>query len=92
MSVTVNGTINATSPAIAEKLRAAIPEHVRLSREEPGNIHFNITATDDPMVWEVDEAFTDAAAFDAHKARMGKAAWADAAVGIERDLKITGYP
>jgi quinol monooxygenase YgiN len=46
-------------------------------------------ATDDPLIWQVDEAFTDRAAFDAHQARAAGTDWAAQTKGIARDYVIT---
>ncbi len=87
MPLTVNGTIRVSDAAHADRIRAELPEHIRLSRDEPGNLHFNITETE-PGVWTVDEAFVDKAAFQAHGARMAAASWASVNDGIVRDLTI----
>lgn len=59
-----------------------LPEHVRLSRAEPGNLRFDLAQQDDPMRWRLDEVFADADAFAAHQARRKASRW-----GIEsRDL------
>ena len=42
---------------------ATFPEHIRLTRTRPGCLSFEVTQTDDPLVWRVDERFTDDAAF-----------------------------
>ena len=41
--------------------------HIALTRAEAGCVSFHVTATNDPMVWQVDEVFRDAAAFRAHQ-------------------------
>lgn len=89
MPLTVQGTLSASDPDLAERIRAALPEHIRLSRAEPGNLHFNITESDDPGVWTVDEAFVDAAAFEAHKARTATSDWPARTDGLSRDLTIS---
>ncbi|MGL5011515.1 MAG: putative quinol monooxygenase [Paracoccaceae bacterium] len=52
-----------------------LPTHIALSRAEPGCLSFNCTQTDDPMIWQVDETFTDQAAFDAHQTRTRASEW-----------------
>ena len=63
-------------------------DHIRLSRAEPGCLMFEIEPTDDPMVWEVMEAFRDRAAFDAHQARTRESRWFSATRGALRDFRI----
>ncbi len=88
MGIKVTGKIWATSQDMADRIAAGLPEHIRLSRAEPGNVSFNITQGDDAWTWIVDEEFTDADAFKAHGARMANSAWANAAQGIERDITV----
>ena len=90
--VTVEGTLRCLSEEQAANFRAGVVDHIRLSRAEPGCIAFNITETDDPMVWRVSERFESPEAFEAHKARMATSDWPRHAEGIERDLTITGMP
>lgn len=66
-----------------------LPEHIRLTRAEPGCLSFDVTRTDDPMIWQVDEAFTDREAFDAHQTRTGASDWAAQTADIARDYAIT---
>lgn len=64
-----------------------LPEHVALSRAEPGCLYFSIDQTADPMVWQVEELFADAAAFDAHKARVAGAIWSTVSATLRRDIQ-----
>ena len=64
--------------------------HVKLTRAEAGCESFEVHQTDDPLVWQVDERFTDAAAFEAHQARVGASEWGRATAGIERRYTIHG--
>lgn len=92
MGVTLNGYLRCADEAEATRVRAALDEHIRLTRAEPGCVSFEVTPTDDPFVWQVAEEFTDPAAFDAHQARAGTSDWAVETKGIARDYKITGMP
>lgn len=92
MGVTLHGTLRCKDAEEAARVTAALDEHIRLTRAEAGCISFNVTATDDPLVWEVAEEFTDPAAFDAHQTRAGASDWAAQTAGIERKYKITGMP
>lgn len=92
MGVTLNGTLRCANDEEAARVRAALDDHIRLTRAEPGCISFEVTATEDPLVWAVAEEFTDPAAFEAHQARAGASQWAQQTKGIARDYKVTGMP
>jgi quinol monooxygenase YgiN len=72
----------------AQAVRAHVTNHIALTRAEPGCLTFDIAETDDPMVWEVMEAFRDRPSFDAHQARTRDSAWFAATRGILRDFKM----
>lgn len=67
-----------------------LPEHVRLTRAEPGCLAFAVEATEDPWVWSVAERFVDASSFRAHQERVAASAWGRATAGIERDYRVIG--
>ena len=90
MTVTLQGTLRCATDVEAARVRAALAEHIRLTRAEPGCISFEVTATDDPMIWNVAEAFCDAAAFEAHQTRAAASDWARETAGIARDYTIEG--
>lgn len=72
----------------AATVRRHLPEHIALTRAEPGCLTFDVSATDDPMVWEVMEAFRDRVSFDAHQARTRESAWFQATRGCLRDFRV----
>lgn len=92
MGVTLTGVLRCADEAEAATVRAALPEHIRLTRGEAGCVSFHVTPTADPLVWRVAEEFTDPAAFDAHQARAASSDWAESTAGIARDYQITGMP
>ena len=65
-----------------------LPLHQRLTRAEPGCLTFDVSETDDPMIFEVMEAFRDRANFDAHQARTRDSDWFAATRGILRDFRL----
>lgn len=71
-------------------LRAHLPDHIRLSRAEIGCLRFDVTPSENPLVWSVEESFTDQEAFDAHQARTRASQWFAATAHIRRDYTITG--
>ena len=72
----------------AAAVRAHLPDHLALTRAEPGCLTFDVDQTDDPMVWEVMEAFRDRPSFDAHQARTRDSVWFAATRGILRDFRM----
>ena len=77
------------APEEVEGLRAALPDHVSLSRAEPGCLAFDIRATADPCVYEVSEGLRDEAAFEAHQARARTSAWWRITGHMPRAFEIT---
>ncbi|WP_422933333.1 putative quinol monooxygenase [Sinomonas sp. P47F7] len=67
-----------------------LARHVALTRAEAGCVAFHVTPTDDPLVWQVDELFSDAAAFRAHQERVASSEWGRVTAGIERRYTIEG--
>lgn len=86
--LSLTGRLICTSDAQAASVREYAAEHIRLTRAEPGCVTFDVVQTDDPMVWQVDEAFTDRAAFEAHQTRTASSDWARATQGIKRDFTL----
>ena len=73
-----------------EAVAAALPDHIRLTRAEPGCLSFQVTPdSSHPGRFQVDELFTDRAAFDAHQARAGATHWARITAGIPRHYVVT---
>ncbi len=74
-----------------EAVAAALPDHILLTRAEPGCLSFEVTP--DPSHpggrFIVAERFTDRAAFDAHQTRAGASPWAEITAGVPpRHYKI----
>ena len=84
----LRGQMVCMTEAEAEAVRTHRPEHQRLTRAEPGCLTFEITDTEDPMIFEVMEAFRDAASFAAHQARTRDSEWFAATRGILRDFRM----
>ena len=63
-----------------------LPEHVALSRAEPGNLRFELHQSEDPMVWALSELFADTQAFDAHRDRAARSIWGQQSAAIRRDF------
>lgn len=88
--ISLSGRLICANATEADLVRQHLPEHLRLTRAEPGCLSFQVTATDDPLIWQVAESFTDKAAFEAHQSRTRASAWHAATAHIRRDYRLTG--
>jgi len=90
MGVTLTGHIDVAPDRLAE-IRAALADHIALTRAEPGCLRFEVTESADMAGrFLVSEAFTDAAAFAAHQARAKASAWGRISTGLARDYVVEG--
>lgn len=87
--IRVTGTLTCATGADADLVRHHLPDHIVLSRAEPGCLSFNVDPTNDPLVWQLDESFVDRPAFEAHQARTKASVWSAATAHLARDFKIT---
>ncbi|MFB2597488.1 putative quinol monooxygenase [Herbiconiux sp. P17] len=90
--VRLGGYLVCASQDEARIVTEHLPEHVALTRGEPGCLAFDVTPTDDPLAWRVDERFHDEAAFAAHQARAAESNWGRATAGIERRYSVEVLP
>jgi quinol monooxygenase YgiN len=90
--VSLSGSLICADSAQAALVERLLPRHVALTREEHGCLSFEVTRTDDPLVWCVTELFVDRAAFDAHQARVAASEWGRETVGIRRDYAVASEP
>lgn len=86
--IRLRGHLVCATEAEAQAIRAHHQAHITQSRAEPGCLTFDITPTDDPMVWEVMEAFRTRADFDAHQARTRESPWFEATRSILRNFRV----
>ncbi|MEM6481741.1 MAG: antibiotic biosynthesis monooxygenase [Pseudomonadota bacterium] len=86
MGVRLRGELRC-GPEDARIVRAALPEHIRLSRAEEGCEFFEIEETA-PGVFSVEERFTDKAALVAHQTRTRASDWWQKTGHIPRDIKV----
>lgn len=87
--ITLSGTLTCKTPDDCRVIETYLPEHNRLSRAEPGCVTFDVVQTANPLIWHLDETYTDRAAFDAHQARNRGSVWWQMSQGLIRDFKIT---
>jgi quinol monooxygenase YgiN len=64
--------------------------HTQLTRAEPGCLSFEVNPTQNPLIWQVDEEFQDAASFRAHQQRVAESEWGRATANIERRYEVKG--
>jgi (4S)-4-hydroxy-5-phosphonooxypentane-2,3-dione isomerase len=72
-------------------VQEALPEHIALTRSEPGCIMFQAEA--DPSErgrFNVYEEFADKAAFEAHQVRVQQSVWGKASQHAQRYYQIEG--
>jgi quinol monooxygenase YgiN len=84
------GQLLCADEAEAALVRQYLPEHIRLSLAEPGCLSFEVTESDDPMIWDVRESFVDQAAFDLHQIRTQASLWYRMTQRIRREFRIVG--
>ena len=76
-----------------DEVRAALEDHIRLTRKEPGCIMFNVTPCREvELRLLVDEIFENQQAFDAHQTRTKASPWAEITAGLPRDYSIRVVP
>lgn len=84
----LDGHIDVPSSRL-EAVLAALPEHIRLTRAEPGCLKFEISPSKTVAGrLIVSEIFVDEAAFEAHQARNRASDWFRITAGIERHFRI----
>lgn len=66
-----------------------LPEHVTLSRAEPGCLRFDLRQESDPLVWQLDKLFANDDALATHQARNASSRWGQDSAQITRDLHRT---
>ena len=91
MPLTLTGRLICADSAQLEIVRTHLPEHIRLTRLEPGCEHFDVTQTRDPLVWELHERFATRADFETHQARSKASHWGQVSAGITRDFEISEH-
>ena len=83
------GRLVCNSPKEAELVRQYLPKHSELTRAETGCVSFEVTETTDPLIWKVEELFTNQATFDAHQKRTKASVWGRETSAIAREYEIS---
>lgn len=78
-------------PDRLEAICAALVDHIRLSRAEPGCLSFDVQPCKQvPGRFLVAERFVDAATFEAHQTRTKASDWGRISAGIPRSYSVEG--
>lgn len=88
--VHLTGRLICADAAQALAVATHLPDHIRLSRAEPGCLRFDVTPAG-PLVWQVDEIYADRDSFAAHQARTQGSDWFRATAQVKRDYTISGW-
>ena len=88
--ITVTGQLICVSAADVDLVQRLLPDHIRLSRDEPGCLSFDVVQTADPLIWQLDETFVDRTAFEAHQVRTRTSRWFKATAQLKRKFHISG--
>lgn len=74
----------------SDRVAALLPDHIRLTRSEPGCLVFEvIRSMSDPVRFAVREVFATRADFEAHQARVRASGWGRSTKSIPRDYMLT---
>lgn len=88
-AIRLSGFLRCGSIEEVDLVKQYLPDHLSLTRAEPGCISFDVMQTEDALVWRVEELFIDRAAFDFHQQRTRASKWFYATSTIPREYKIT---
>lgn len=86
--IRLRGHLICATTAECAAVQTHLAEHTRLSRAEPGCLSFEVTPTDDPMVFEVMETFRSHDDFNAHQTRTRASRWFEATRTILRYFRV----
>ncbi|MGF7484010.1 putative quinol monooxygenase [Providencia sp. SP181] len=70
-------------------VRHYLHEHKRLTKEEAGCVSFEVMETADPLIWKVEEIFTNQVTFDSHQKRARASVWGMETSAIAREYEIS---
>ena len=87
--VRLSGQLIYATDADVALVAAHLPRHIALTCANPTCLSFVVVQTADPLIWQVDEAFADQAAFDAHQTRTRASDWYRLTAHIHRRYDIT---
>jgi quinol monooxygenase YgiN len=88
VEIRLTGKLVCRNAAEAAIVATHLPEHIELTRAERGCLSFEVAATDEPLVWTVEERFASEDAFASHQARVAESGWGRSTAGIERQYEM----
>ena len=88
VEIRLTGRLVCRNDAEAAIVATHLPEHIELTRAERGCLAFEVSATDDPLEWTVEEHFASKDAFATHQTRIASSDWGRSTAGIERQYEI----
>ncbi|WP_240482054.1 putative quinol monooxygenase [Ruegeria marisrubri] len=92
MQIVLTGHMD-VPPDRIDAVMAALPDHIALTRAEPGCLSFEVKpAPGLPGRLVVSERFQSRADFEAHQARIKGSHWAAVTRGIARHYKVSEVP
>lgn len=91
MMIKLTGRLVCKSAEEADLVRQYLTEHKELTREETGCVSFEVSETADPLIWKVEELFTNQATFDAHQTRTRASVWGRETSAIAREYEISEF-
>lgn len=72
-----------------DEVSAALPEHIKLTRQEAGCLVFNVTKDEaNPNRFNVYEEFADRDAFEKHQLRVRESRWGTITANVSRHYDI----
>lgn len=87
--IKLTGRLVCKSAEEADLVQQYLPKHNELTKEETGCVSFEVTETADPLIWKVEELFTNRATFDAHQTRTKASVWGRETSAIAREYEIS---
>ena len=88
MKLTLKGYILVPDADLAA-IRMELPNHIQLSRAEPGCLLFDVTPDqDNPNRFNVYEEFVDKEAFEYHQQRVRNSKWGEVSHNAERHYQL----
>ncbi len=88
--VRLTGRLVCADEREAALVAALLPEHIALTRAEPGCLLFEVARIGDSLAWRVEERFDGEDAFRGHQQRVAASEWGRRTAGIARDYSVEG--
>lgn len=72
-----------------DTVKTALTTHIKLTKDEPGNLVFNVIQDEDKLnKFHVYEEFINQAAFESHQQRVKQSHWGVVTTSVERHYEI----